>query len=246
MKTTSLVLLSCVTLFSVSCGQSKTALDLSGEQEQAWENVFQDADRAQQVSVVQDEKEKKKQPTNKGAQKLETATFGAGCFWCVEAVFKEVKGVESVESGYSNGTIPNPTYRQVCTGTTGHAEVIRIKYDPAQVSFETLLEVFWKTHDPTTLNRQGADIGTQYRSGVYYHNDEQKKAAEEIKKKLDAAKIWDQPIVTEIVKAETFYKAEDYHQDYFADNAQQPYCRAVIVPKVEKFRKVFKDILKDK
>ena len=237
-----------------SCGGSSTALELDEESEKAWQEVFADQHKknlAEPNAVShnhadenQDDKKKAKKQNTKGARKLETATFGAGCFWCVEAVFKEVKGVKSVESGYCNGSVPNPTYREVCTGRTGHAEVIRVKYDPQVVAFETLLEVFWKTHDPTTLNRQGADEGTQYRSGVYYHTDEQKKLAETIKKKLDAAKIWSRPIVTEIVKAETFYKAEDYHQDYFALNGQQPYCRAVIVPKMDKFRKAFKDILK--
>ncbi|MEE2639186.1 MAG: peptide-methionine (S)-S-oxide reductase MsrA [Planctomycetota bacterium] len=190
------------------------------------------------------DREKKETHQKKGDGKLETATFGAGCFWCVEAVFKELKGVKKVESGYCNGSVPNPTYKQVCTGLTGHAEVIRIEFDPDEIRFEELLEVFWKTHDPTTLNRQGADTGTQYRSGVYYHTESQKKVAQELKKKLDEARIWRNPIVTEIVAAEEFYKAEDYHQDYFSLNGQNPYCRAVIVPKLEKFRKVFKDKLK--
>ena len=167
------------------------------------------------------------------------ATFGGGCFWCTEAIFAEVKGVSSVESGYAGGKVENPTYRQVTSGTTGHAEVIQVRYDPSQVSYETLLEIFFKTHDPTTLNRQGADVGTQYRSIILTHDDEQREAAERVKKALDDADIWTRPIVTEIVPFTTWYPAEDYHQDYYAQNANQPYCRAVITPKLEKFRKVF-------
>jgi peptide-methionine (S)-S-oxide reductase len=154
--------------------------------------------------------------------------------------------VKSVTSGYTNGKVPNPTYKDVCTGLTGHAEAIEIEYDPAVVSFEKLLEVFFATHDPTTLNRQGADAGTQYRSGVFYHDDEQKGIAEDAIRKLDEAKVFPSRIVTEVTKAATFYPAEDYHQDYFANNPQQPYCRAVAAPKVEKVRKAFKDLLKDK
>lgn len=176
--------------------------------------------------------------------KLETATFGAGCFWCVEAVFKMLDGVDSVASGYMGGQIDNPTYEQVCTGTTGHAEVIEIKFDPEKITFAELLEVFWKTHDPTTLNQQGNDIGTQYRSAVFYHNDEQKKLAETYKKKLNDAGAFPKPIVTEITEASKMYVAEDYHQDYFALNQSNPYCRAVIPPKLEKLKKVFGDKLK--
>lgn len=179
-----------------------------------------------------------------GAPRLETATFGAGCFWCVEAVFELLKGVEKVESGYCNGEVPNPTYEQVCTGETGHAEVIRITYDPSVISYDALLQVFWTSHDPTTLNRQGPDEGTQYRSGVYYHSDEQRALAESYKKKLNEQQVFDSPIVTEIVKADTFYPAEDYHQDYFALNSNNRYCRAVIPPKLAKVRKVFADKLK--
>jgi peptide-methionine (S)-S-oxide reductase len=180
-----------------------------------------------------------------GEPKTELATFGAGCFWCVEAVFQQLRGVISVESGYSGGSIPNPTYQQVCTGTTGHAEVCQIRFNPAEVSYKELLEVFWKTHDPTTLNRQGADTGTQYRSVVFYHNDEQRELAEKYKRELDEAKIWSDPIVTEISPFGTMYKAEDYHQNYFRTNPYQGYCRAVIQPKVDKFRKVFEDKLKE-
>ncbi|WBO85941.1 peptide-methionine (S)-S-oxide reductase MsrA [Hymenobacter yonginensis] len=175
---------------------------------------------------------------------MEKATFGAGCFWCVEAVFQDLEGVEKAVSGYSNGRIANPTYREVCSGLTGHAEVIQITYDPAIISFEQLLEIFWKTHDPTTLNRQGADTGTQYRSGVYYHNEEQKRLAEEYKQKLNAAKAFDQPIVTEIEPLKSFYPAEDYHQNYYKQNGREPYCQFVVRPKVDKVRAVFGDKLK--
>lgn len=175
---------------------------------------------------------------------LETATFGAGCFWCVEAVFKMLDGVDSVASGYMGGEVDDPTYEQVCTGKTGHAEVIEIKYDPNKITFAELLEVFWKTHDPTTLNQQGNDRGTQYRSAVFYHNDEQKELAETYKKKLNEEKAFAKPIVTEITEASKMYVAEDYHQDYFNLNKSNPYCNAVIPPKLEKLKKVFGDKLK--
>jgi peptide-methionine (S)-S-oxide reductase len=175
---------------------------------------------------------------------LKVATFGGGCFWCVEAVFQQVKGVEKVVSGYAGGAVPKPTYEQVCTGQTGHAEVCQITFDPKVVSFPDLLEVFWKTHDPTTLNRQGNDVGTQYRSVVFYHDDEQKEQAEEYKAKLDASGAFNRPIVTEISKAPTFYPAEEYHQNYYRRNPEQGYCQFVIVPKMEKFRAVFRDKLK--
>jgi len=172
------------------------------------------------------------------------ATFGAGCFWCTEAVFLNVKGVTKVVSGYEGGKVKNPSYREVCTGETGHAEVTQISYDPSKVSYEELLEVFWNTHDPTTLNKQGADEGTQYRSVVFYHNDEQKKVAEAYKKQLDASHVYKHPIVTEISPASTFYAAEDYHQNYYELNPNQGYCQYVIRPKVEKFKKQFADKLK--
>ncbi|MBC8082746.1 MAG: peptide-methionine (S)-S-oxide reductase MsrA [Hymenobacter sp.] len=175
---------------------------------------------------------------------MELATFGAGCFWCVEAVFQDLQGVQKVVSGYSNGRIANPTYREVCSGLTGHAEVIQITYDPQIISFAELLEVFWKTHDPTTLNRQGGDTGTQYRSGVYYHNDEQRRLAEEYKQKLNEAQAFDQPIVTEIEPLKSFYPAEDYHQNYFKQNGHEPYCQFVVRPKVQKVQAVFGDKLK--
>jgi len=174
----------------------------------------------------------------------ETATFGGGCFWCTEAIFKSLKGVETVESGYSGGKTKNPTYREVCTGETGHAEVIQITFDPKVISFRELLEVFWETHDPTTLNRQGADVGTQYRSAVFYHSQEQKETAEKYKAELNVEHVFNTPIVTEITAFDKFYKAENYHQDYFANNRAQGYCQFVIVPKIEKFRKIFKDKLK--
>jgi peptide-methionine (S)-S-oxide reductase len=187
----------------------------------------------------------KKQKDQMENSKLELATFGSGCFWCVEAIFQRVDGVEKVASGYSGGHVKNPSYKEVCEGTTGHAEVCQLSYDPEQVSYDELLEIFWQTHDPTTLNRQGNDVGTQYRSVVFYHNEDQKVLAEKYKKELDEAGIYQNPIVTEIAPYETFYVAEDYHQNYFNENGSQPYCSFVIQPKVEKFKKVFKDKLKD-
>ncbi|UAY53714.1 peptide-methionine (S)-S-oxide reductase MsrA [Ferruginibacter albus] len=182
--------------------------------------------------------------TTNSSQKTDTATFGNGCFWCTEAVFQELKGVLKVTSGYSGGTVENPTYKQVCTGTTGHAECLQIVYDPSVISYDELLEVFWKTHDPTTLNRQGNDVGTQYRSVVFYHSDEQKAKAEKYKDELNKAGAYPDPIVTIIEPFTKFYPAEDYHQNYFNENGDEPYCRLVIRPKVEKFEKVFKDKLK--
>jgi len=184
--------------------------------------------------------------TDTETEGLATATFGAGCFWCVEAIFERLEGVREVVSGYSGGHVEDPTYKQVCTGSTGHAEVCQVRFDPAVVSFEELLEVFWKTHDPTTKNRQGADVGTQYRSAIFYHDERQKELAQEYKEALDESGAFERPIVTEIVPFERFYPAEDYHQEYFALNPQQGYCRAVIAPKVEKFEKVFRDRLKSK
>lgn len=179
------------------------------------------------------------------AMNIQTATFGSGCFWCVEAIFQEVKGVSDVQSGYMGGEKPNPTYKEVCTGTTGYAEVIQLKYDSDIISFDELLEIFWQTHDPTTLNQQGADKGTQYRSVVFFHSEEQKAKALAYKKALNEAKIWDNPIVTEITAADVFYKAEASHQDYYnANKSENSYCSFVITPKVEKFKKLFKDKLK--
>jgi peptide-methionine (S)-S-oxide reductase len=179
------------------------------------------------------------------SQSKEIITLGGGCFWCLEAVFDELKGVEQVVSGYSGGEVANPTYRQVCTGTTGHAEVVEITFDPKVISLRELLEVFFTIHDPTTLNRQGADVGPQYRSVVFYRNQEQKTVVGQVIKDLEAAKLWDAPIVTEIAPFKTFYKAEDYHQEYFKLNGEQPYCRLVIVPKIVKLRKLYRDKLKE-
>lgn len=176
--------------------------------------------------------------------KKEIATFGNGCFWCTEAIFAKLNGVQSVVVGYTGGSTENPTYEEVCNGETGHAEVTQITYNPDIISFSDLLEVFWQTHDPTTLNRQGNDVGTQYRSAIFYHNDNQKSIAEEYISKLTEAGIFDNPIVTEITELEAFYPAENYHQDYYENNKSQPYCSFVITPKIEKFKKVFMDKLK--
>jgi len=175
---------------------------------------------------------------------MEKATFGAGCFWCVEAIFTELKGVVSVEPGYAGGATENPTYKAVCSGTTGHAEVAQITYDPSLITFDKLLSVFWKTHDPTTLNKQGADEGTQYRSVIFFHTEDQKSLAERYKQQLSESGSWDNPIVTEISELTKFYIAENYHRDYYANNKDNQYCRYVIQPKVEKFRKVFVEELK--
>ncbi len=175
---------------------------------------------------------------------LQTDTLAGGCLWCLEAVYDEIKGVHGVESGYAGGDMENPTYRAVCNGNTGHAEVIQVHFDPNVVSYRDLLNVFFAIHDPTTLNRQGADVGTQYRSAIFYHDEEQKKIAEDLIKDLNAQKIWDRPIVTEVAKLDKFYMAEDYHQEYFARNPYQPYCMAVVSPKVSKFRKHFIEMLK--
>lgn len=178
-------------------------------------------------------------------QKTDTATFANGCFWCTEAIFQEVNGVEKVTSGYTDGNTKNPTYEEVCTGNTGFAEALQIIYNPSVVSYDELLEIFWKTHNPTTLNRQGGDVGTQYRSGVYYHNEHQKEKAEYYKKALDSSGAFDDPIVTEIKPYTGFYAAENYHQSYFNNNENKnPYCKIVIRPKVDKFRMAFKDKLK--
>jgi peptide-methionine (S)-S-oxide reductase len=176
---------------------------------------------------------------------LETVTLGAGCFWCVEAVYQELKGVHRVESGYSGGSVENPTYQQVCSGRTGHAEVIQVTFDPDTIDFATILEVFWRTHDPTTMNRQGADVGTQYRSAIFYHTDEQRQIAETSKQETNASDLWENPIVTEITPFTRFYPAEDYHQNFYRDNPGQPYCRVMIDPKIRKLRKDFEDQVKE-
>jgi peptide-methionine (S)-S-oxide reductase len=181
---------------------------------------------------------------NQVPEGMEIATLGGGCFWCVEAIYDQLKGVQSVVSGYSGGTVKNPSYKEVCNGTTGHAEVVQIVFNPAEISFGEILGVFFATHDPTTLNRQGADVGTQYRSVIFYHSDEQKAEAERVIKSLTAAKEFINPIVTQVAPAAIFYPAEDYHQEYFENNPNQPYCNAVVRPKVEKFRKQFAGKLK--
>lgn len=193
-----------------------------------------------QTQAVQPTTESNKMETTMNTSgEVDTVLFGAGCFWCVEAIFQQLDGVEKVTSGYAGGARENPTYEQVCSGGTGHAEVIQVIYDPAKISFVELLEVFWGVHDPTTLNRQGADVGTQYRSVIFYANDEQKKWAEEYKSKLNGSGAFPQPVVTEISPMKAFYKAENYHQNYFNENGSQPYCSLVIRPKLEKFKKVF-------
>lgn len=202
------------------------------------------------LGCAQSEKRNQKQPMDNSKTKnladknLETITLGAGCFWCVETIFQNLKGVEKVVSGYAGGQTKNPTYKEVCSGTTGHAEVAQISYDPAIVSLEEILEVFFQTHDPTQLNRQGNDVGTQYRSAIFYHSDSQKETSLRIIRELNQSGAWSQPIVTEVSKFTIFYPAEDYHQNYFNLNGNQPYCQYVVRPKLEKFKKVFKDKVK--
>jgi peptide-methionine (S)-S-oxide reductase len=189
---------------------------------------------------------KKTNSVDQTEEGLQTITFGSGCFWCTEAVFDALKGVKSAESGYSGGFVANPSYEQVCTGMTGHAEVIQVTYDPKVIPFASLLEVFWQTHDPTTPNQQGPDHGTQYRSAIFYHTEDQRREAEHYLRKLDESGAFDAPIVTEITPFEAFFPAEDYHQEYYAANPRAGYCRAVISPKMRKFRKAFGDMLKTK
>lgn len=174
----------------------------------------------------------------------ETITLGAGCFWCVEAIFENLRGVERVVSGYSGGDMENPSYEEVCSGSTGHAEVVQVHYNPEIISLGEILDVFWRTHDPTTLNRQGADVGTQYRSAIFYHDDQQKAIAEKSRDEMDKSDVWENPVVTEITPFRSFYKAEQYHQNYYEENPNQGYCRFVINPKLQKFKKEFKDKLK--
>ena len=175
---------------------------------------------------------------------METATLGGGCFWCVEAIYQDVIGVHKVVSGYAGGAVENPTYQEVCSGTTGHAEVVQIVFDPTVISFEEILFIFWRTHDPTTLNRQGNDVGTQYRSVIFYHDEQQKSIAEQSMAETDASDLWPDPIVTEIAPLPIFYEGEAYHQNYFVENPYQPYCIFVINPKVQKFRKSFRNKLR--
>ena len=209
--------------FANACGQSKTSNSKQTMSEELTKQITKPA-------------------TSNGT--IDTATFGAGCFWCVEAVFQRLNGVVSIKSGYSGGNIKNPSYKEVCSGITGHAEVCQIIFDNTKIGFAELLEVFWKTHDPTTLNSQGNDFGTQYRSAIFYHTEEQKILAEKYKKELNEAKVYDKPIVTEISPLVNYYPAEDYHQNYFNQNGKEGYCKFVIQPKVEKFEKVFKNKLK--
>ena len=197
------------------------------------------------ISLAAANAEEPKMPVSTNDEHLEQVTLGSGCFWCTEAVFQQLKGIKSSVSGYSGGRLVNPTYEQVSTGNTGHAEVIQVTYDPAQISFTDILRVFWQTHDPTTPNQQGHDVGTQYRSVIFYHNDGQRKLAEEYKRQLDASGTFSAPIVTEITPFEKFYPAEKYHQEYYEQNPGERYCAYVIRPKVEKFRKEFADLLDD-
>lgn len=197
-----------------------------------------------QAKYVAQEKDKNSTQTKKSFtmnNNIETTTLGGGCYWCLEAIFQQLQGVESVASGFSGGAVENPTYKEVCTGLTGHAEVIQITYDTSKITFAELLKVFFTMHDPTTLNRQGNDVGTQYRSAIFYHNEQQKQLAEDIIQKLNEEHVYDSPIVTQVVPFQKFYKAEDYHQNYYNNNSNQGYCRLVIQPKLEKFEKIFKD-----
>lgn len=182
--------------------------------------------------------------TGRTGKKDETAVLGSGCFWCTEAIFKELRGVKSIEPGYSGGTVPNPTYEQVCSGSTGHAEVAQITFDPSVISFELLLKIFFTVHDPTTPNRQGNDVGAQYRSVIFYRSEEQRRTAEKVMKEVEERRVWPRPLVTQLVPFKVFYKAEDYHKDYFKRNPLQPYCLLVISPKLKKFRKEYAKLLK--
>jgi len=193
-----------------------------------------------ELNTMTNQEEKSQLP----ADSIELATFGAGCFWCVEAIYQNVKGVVQVQSGYSGGSIKNPSYKEVCAGTTGHAEVCQISFKPSEVSYAELLEVFFGTHDPTTLNRQGADVGTQYRSAIYYHNEKQKELADLAIKAANESANWPDPVVTEVTKFTTFYQAENYHDDYFNLHGEQPYCQMVVKPKVDKFKKKFGELVK--
>ncbi len=197
------------------------------------------------IADINSQPQKTSEMETENAAKFDTATFANGCFWCTEAIFQQLKGVESVKSGYTGGHLKNPTYEQVCSGTTGHAECLQIVYDPKVISFDELLEVFWSTHDPTTLNRQGNDVGTQYRSGIFYHNEEQRKKAEKYKAELNQSGAFNAPIVTEITPFTRFWPAEDYHDNYYQRNQSAPYCYFVIKPKMDKFKAVFKNKLKN-
>lgn len=202
----------------------------------------QSGDKYQQSKTFKEMNEQK--PANGNEKRLDTATFGAGCFWCTEAQFQQLKGVEKVESGYAGGHVKAPTYKQVCTGETGHAEVTNVYYDPSVISYDELLAAFWVAHDPTQLNRQGNDVGTQYRSAIFYHNEEQRQKAEEYKRRLNEEKAYNKDVVTTLEPYTEFYKAEDYHQNYYNQNSNEGYCQFVVKPKLDKFKKVFKDKLK--
>ena len=204
----------------------------------AFSSCAQQTDSKKNLTAMNNEKE------NMNSHGMDTATFANGCFWCTEAIFQDLEGVTKVTSGYTGGASKNPTYREVCSGETGHAECLQIIFDPAKISFDELLEVFWKTHDPTTLNRQGNDAGTQYRSAIFYHNEKQKELSEKYKKELDVSGAFKNPVVTEITPFTVFYPAEDYHQQYFNLHGSEPYCQFVIQPKMEKFKKAFKNKLK--
>jgi peptide-methionine (S)-S-oxide reductase len=208
-------------------------------------SIFAKADNELRGGASSASKSSSSSSSASSSAELQTATFGAGCFWCTEAVFQRLNGVYSVTSGYSGGKVKNPTYEQVCKGDTGHAECIQLTFDPKVISYVDLLEIFWQTHDPTTKNRQGPDTGTQYRSAIFYHTEEQKELAEKYKKKLDESGAFSEPIVTEVTKFSEFYPAEKYHQNFFNDNPKQDYCKAVIRPKIDKFEKVFKEKLKE-
>lgn len=209
----------------------------------AFESLHQEAASIQPGLETDDSNVVSPAKKNDGVPQWKTATFANGCFWCTEAVFQELHGVRNVVSGYTGGRVPNPTYEQVCTGLTGHAEAIQLQYDPEVISYAKLLEVFWRTHDPTTPNRQGPDIGTQYRSGVFYHDEEQMELAQRFRQALNEAHAFRKPVITEITKYQKFYPAERKHQDYYAQNRRAGYCKQVIGPKLSKFRRVFKDEL---
>lgn len=208
-------------------------------------SFFERSFMTKKLSINNNPEKNNMQSKNSDTAKLEKATLGGGCFWCIETIFEDLKGVEKVESGYSGGTVKNPSYQDVCTGTTGHAEVIQVFFDPAVITYEQILTVFFHVHDPTTLNRQGADAGTQYRSVIFYNNDQQKKTAETVIDDITKSALWADPIVTEVTELKDYYSAEDYHQNYFKDNPEKSYCSFVIAPKVKKFYKEFGHLLKE-
>ncbi len=232
-----------VCLLSVGCWNASLAQDSAkGSAGKTNPSTNQEeSEKGARTDKVQEKQSAEKQEE----KKMETATLANGCFWCTEAVFEQLKGVESATSGYTGGTVENPSYQAVCTGRTGHAECLQIVYDPEVISFAQLLAVFFTSHDPTTLNRQGPDYGTQYRSGIFYHNDEQKRLAEQYIAQLNEAEVFDDPIVTEVAEFKKFFPAEDYHQEYFATNPNDRYCRTQALPKMKKVKKVFEDLIKE-